>query len=82
MSAFVATVVRFNGNLHQSAGQWKAIARNCQRARPRVEVGNGAIAPKIAVQRAKASSPVRVEVGNGAIAPKIAIQRASSSGQI
>ena len=82
MSAFVATVGRFNGNLNQIAGHPKAIVRNSQRSRASVEVGNGAIAPKIAIQRAKASSPVRVEVGNGAIAPKIAIQRAKSSWQL
>jgi hypothetical protein len=42
----------------------------------RVEVGNGAIAPKVALHRAK--KPVRVEVGNGAIAPKVALHRGTS----
>jgi hypothetical protein len=39
----------------------------------RVEIGNGAIAPKVALQRAK--TPPKVEVGNGAIAPKVALHR-------
>jgi hypothetical protein len=38
-------------------------------------VGTGAIAPKVAIQRAKVSAPVKVEVGTGAIAPKVAIAR-------
>ncbi|HTS23645.1 MAG TPA: hypothetical protein VMN79_17775 [Casimicrobiaceae bacterium] len=41
----------------------------------RVEVGNGAIAPKVALHRSR--TPVKVEVGNGAIAPKVAIHRGS-----
>ena len=45
----------------------------------RVEVGNGAIAPKVAIVRRKASAPVRVEVGNGAIAPKVALVRGKTS---
>jgi hypothetical protein len=40
----------------------------------RVEVGNGAIAPKVALHRTR--KPVKVEVGNGAIAPKVAMHRA------
>jgi len=39
----------------------------------RVEVGNGAIAPKVALHRVKV--PPKVEVGNGAIAPKVALHR-------
>jgi hypothetical protein len=42
----------------------------------RVEVGNGAIAPKVALHRTK--KPVKVEVGNGAIAPRVALHRRAS----
>jgi len=42
----------------------------------KVEIGNGAIAPRVAIVRAKQQAPVKVEVGNGAIAPKVAIARA------
>ena len=44
-----------------------------------VEIGNGAIAPKVALKRAAA--PVKVEIGNGAIAPKVAQQRMARCGQ-
>jgi len=40
-----------------------------------VEVGTGAIAPKVAILRFKNKAPVKVEVGTGAIAPKVAIHR-------
>jgi hypothetical protein len=45
----------------------------------RVEVGNGAIAPKVALHRTR--TPVKVEVGNGAIAPKVAIHRGKGAQQ-
>ena len=51
------------------------ISRGPRSSPVNVEVGNGAIAPKVAIVRRKASAPVRVEVGNGAIAPKVAIVR-------
>ncbi len=41
-----------------------------------VEIGTGAIAPKVAIARRKTAAPVKVEVGTGAIAPKVAIVRA------
>ena len=44
-----------------------------------VEIGNGAIAPKVAIKRAQSQSPVNVEIGNGAIAPKVAIARRAST---
>jgi hypothetical protein len=81
MNAFVATVVRVNGVSNQTVGQPKNIARNARTNKVNVEVGNGAIAPKVAIQRAKSQAPVKVEVGNGAIAPKVAIQRAKASQQ-
>ena len=43
-----------------------------------VEVGTGAIAPKVAIHRFKGKAPVKVEVGTGAIAPKIAIHRSKA----
>ena len=43
-----------------------------------VEVGTGAIAPKVAIERRKTKLPVKVEFGTGAIAPKVAIQRGKS----
>ena len=70
---------RVNGISNQSTGYPKVIARNSHATKVNVEIGNGAIAPKVAIQRAKAQAPVRVEIGNGAIAPKVAIQRAKSS---
>ena len=81
MNAFVAPVVRVNGNSNQTVGYPKAIARNSHSTKINVEIGTGAIAPKVAIQRAKSSLPVRVEVGTGAIAPKVAMQRAKSSWQ-
>ena len=80
MNAFVATVVRVNGNSNQDIGQ-RAIARRSPSSAVMVEIGTGAIAPKVAIARAKASAPVRVEVGTGAIAPKVAIARAKASQQ-
>jgi len=44
-----------------------------------VEVGTGAIAPKVAIVRRRTTAPVKVEVGTGAIAPKIAIARSKRS---
>ena len=64
MNTFVATIVCVKGNSTQSPACPKAIARNSATARVKVEVGNGAVAPKVAIQRAKL--PVRVEIGNGA----------------
>ena len=51
------------------------IAHRQQTQPVKVEFGNGAIAPKVAIQRRKDQAPVKVEFGNGAIAPKVAIQR-------
>ena len=62
MNAFVAAVVRK-----------VTVVRRMGSSRVRVEVGNGAIAPKVALHRTK--TPVKVEVGNGAIAPKVAPHR-------
>jgi hypothetical protein len=52
------------------------VVRRVSLRKVRVEVGNGAIAPKVALHRIK--KPVKVEVGNGAIAPKVAMHRAGS----
>jgi hypothetical protein len=52
------------------------VARRLSSNKVRVEVGNGAIAAKVALHRTK--KPVRVEVGNGAIAPKVAMHRGTS----
>lgn len=49
------------------------IIRRTSTRKARVEVGNGAVAPKVALHRVKAVP--KVEIGNGAIAPKVAIQR-------
>ena len=62
MNAFVAAVARK-----------VTVVRHAGSSKVRVEVGNGAIAPKVALHRTK--TPVKVEVGNGAIAPKVAIHR-------
>ena len=62
MNAFVAAVTRK-----------VTVVRRVGSSKIRVEVGNGAIAPKVALHRTK--MPVKVEVGNGAIAPKVAIHR-------
>ena len=45
----------------------------------KVEVGTGAIAPKVAIVRRKPAAPVKAEVGTGAIAPKVAIARRKAS---
>jgi len=66
MNAFVAAVARK-----------VTVVRRVGSSKVRVEVGNGAIAPKIAVHRTK--TPVKVEVGNGAIAPKVAIHRGKAA---
>jgi len=49
------------------------VVRRLSNAPVRVEFGNGAIAPKVALKRA--TQPVKVEIGNGAIAPKVALKR-------
>jgi hypothetical protein len=51
------------------------IVRRSGATKVKVEVGTGAIAPKVAIVRRKGSAPVKVEVGTGAIAPKVAIAR-------
>jgi hypothetical protein len=56
------------------------IARPARSIKVNVEVGNGAIAPKVAIHRFNGKAPVKVEVGNGAIAPKVAIHRRKPSG--
>ena len=55
------------------------VVRRPASAAVNVEIGTGAIAPKVAIARRKASAPVKVEVGTGAIAPKIAIARSKRS---
>ena len=51
------------------------VVRRVASAAVKVEIGNGAIAPKVALKRV--ASPVKVEIGNGAIAPKVAQRRVS-----
>ena len=53
------------------------VVRRSSNAPVRVEIGNGAIAPKVALKRA--AQPVKVEIGNGAIAPKVALKRVAST---
>ena len=53
------------------------VLRRASGAPVKVEIGNGAIAPKVALKRA--AQPVKVEIGNGAIAPKVAQARAAKS---
>lgn len=65
-----------NAHVAAAAGKVKVVRRSSAK-KVRVEVGNGAIAPKVALHRTK--TPVKVEVGNGAIAPKVAIYRAKGS---
>lgn len=65
MNPFVAAV----------AGRAKVV-RRVRSNKVLVEVGNGAIAPRVSLHRAK--KPVKVEVGNGAIAPKVALYRAKT----
>jgi len=57
----------------RAAGSKVKVVRRLGSNKVRVEVGNGAIAPKVALHRTK--KPVRVEVGNGAIAPRVALHR-------
>ena len=68
MNAFVAAVARK-----------VTVVRRIGSSKVRVEVGNGAIAPKVALHRTR--TPVKVEVGNGAIAPKVAIHRGKGAQQ-
>jgi len=61
-------------NAHNSSPSRKIIVALRRASAPvNVEIGNGAIAPKVALKRAQA--PVKVEIGNGAIAPKVALAR-------
>ena len=53
------------------------VVRRLSNAPVRVEIGNGAIAPKVALKRA--TQPVKVEIGNGAIAPKVALKRVAKT---
>ena len=55
------------------------VVRRSGTAPVKVEVGTGAIAPKVAITRRKATAPVNVEVGTGAIAPKVSIVRRMTS---
>ncbi len=71
-----ATSVRVNGTCKR--GQ-PTVVRRATSAPVNVEVGTGAIAPKVAIARRNASAPVKVEVGTGAIAPKVAIARSKVS---
>ena len=56
-----------------SARRAVRIAHRFAKTDVKVEIGNGAIAPKVALKRARA--PVKVEIGNGAIAPRVAQHR-------
>ena len=78
MNAFVKTPVRANEESQPTIGQPAVVLRSTSEA-VRVEIGTGAIAPKVAIVRRKASAPVNVEVGTGAIAPKVAIVRGKAS---
>ena len=78
MNAFVATPVRASEKSKQAIGQ-PTVVRRATSAPVNVEVGTGAIAPKVAIVRRKASAPVNVEVGTGAIAPKVAIVRGKAT---
>jgi hypothetical protein len=62
-------------NDHDKSVRTLRIARRTQSAKVNVEVGTGAIAPKIAIARRKNQKPVKVEFGTGAIAPKVALHR-------
>jgi len=77
MNAFVKTPVRANEKSQRTLGQ-PVVLRSTSEA-VRVEIGTGAIAPKVAIVRRKALAPVSVEVGTGAIAPKVAIVRGKGS---
>jgi len=78
MNAFVTTQVVDNHGSKQASGQ-PTVRRHVTANRVNVEIGTGAIAPKVAIVRRKASAPVNVEVGTGAIAPKVAIARGKAS---
>ena len=65
-----------NGTRHAFVAKTVVVRRSSD-APVKVEIGNGAIAPKIALKRAK--QPVKVEIGNGAIAPKVAMKRVAKT---
>jgi hypothetical protein len=73
-----ATPVRTNDKSKRAIGQ-PTIVRRRASGPVKVEIGTGAIAPKVAIVRRKASAPVKVEIGTGAIAPKVAILRGKGS---
>lgn len=75
----IVTTVSSNGVSSETTSASRRIARRFGMPSVNVEVGNGAIAPRVAIQRSKQKTPVKVEVGNGAIAPKVAIFRAKLS---
>ena len=56
------------------------IVRRAGASKVRVEVGNGAIAPKVALHRVK--TVPKVEVGNGAVAPKVALHRVKTAPKV
>ena len=64
---------------HAKSVRVTRVARRPSSTKVNVEVGTGAIAPKVAIERRKTKLPVKVEFGTGAIAPKVAIQRGKSS---
>jgi hypothetical protein len=76
MNGHATGIVRSNGRSSESNARVVRIVHRTSAAQVNVEIGNGAIAPKVALQRAKTRAPVKVEIGNGAIAPKVALQRA------
>jgi hypothetical protein len=80
MNAFVKTPVRANEKSQPTIGQPAVVLRFTEAVR--VEIGTGAIAPKVAIVRRKALAPVNVEVGTGAIAPKVAIVRRKASAPV
>ena len=77
MNAFVTTSVRAAETL--AATRQPTVVLRPRSTAVNVEVGTGAIAPKVAIVRRKASAPVNVEIGTGAIAPKVAITRGKGS---
>ena len=78
MKAIVATPVRANEESNLTVRPPIVALRPLSKA-VKVEIGTGAIAPKVAIVRRKALAPVNVEIGTGAIAPKVAIVRATTS---
>jgi len=76
MNAFITKLARAT----EGAGTRRpAVVRRPAPKPVNVEIGTGAIAPKVAIVRRKAAAPVNVEIGTGAIASKVAIVRGKGS---